>query len=145
MMKLLLAGLAMAAAPVTAAEHRTRIDHPVGPVDAHYRASVDVAHKQVGAVAPGGRSSSLRCHWSATVNVDRVARHAAGSVMARSISRDAAIKGSRPGWCEGQRTAISRDVAARMDEVHGHMMAVAREDHPVLHAELDRLHGARTG
>lgn len=149
MTKLLAAGLllgALAAAPAAANDHSVRIDHHAGPVDAQYRAVTKVAHKQVGAVVPGGRASTLRCAWSAGVTVDREARLPSGATMTRSIHRDDVISGSRPGWCSAQREAISKDVAARTDKVRDHMLAVAHEDRAELHAELDRLHGpTRTG
>jgi hypothetical protein len=141
----ILAGLAlgMVAAPAAAREHRVRVDHHAGAVDAVYRANVAVSHRQVGAVVPGGRASSLRCMWSAGMTVDREARHPAGGVMTRSISRDNVAEGSRPGWCETHRASIAREVALRTDRVREEMMAVAEEDHSVLRAELDRAHQDR--
>ncbi len=137
---LVLGGIA-AAAP--AAEHKVRVDHHSGAIDAHYRAGVTIAHRQVGAAGPGGRASTLRCQWSAGVTIDREARHASGTTMLRTISRDDVVEGSRPGWCDGQRRAIAEEVARRTDAVRDHMMAVAAEDHGVLRAEADRLHGTQ--
>lgn len=143
-MNLIVAGLSLgiaAAASGFALEHRTEIAHRSGAVAAHYRAHVDVAHRQVGAVTPGGVSSTLRCHWTANVSVRREARHQAGSTLSRVIENARAIEGSRPGWCGTHARAIRQEIARRSDEIRGHLLAVAEQDHPVLTAEIDRLHG----
>lgn len=128
-------------APVTAdAAHRVQMDHRGQRVDVTYRSEVDVAHKQVGAVGAPGRPSALRCAWTASVDVHREARHAAGHVMARTISADAPLTGSRPGWCDTQRDAIAQDVAARSGKVRDHLLAVAARDQDALVAELDAAH-----
>lgn len=145
MTRTMLAGLLLgvtAAAPAAAMEHSERIEHHSGAVDAEYRTTTAIAYDQVGMVAPGGRPSSLRCKWSVDLTVERAARHASGSTMARAISRDNVIEGSRPGWCRTQRESIAREVAQRTDELRSHMLAVAQEDRTVLGAEIDRLHGA---
>lgn len=135
----LLLGSATAVAPL--AEHQVRIDHPSGAVDARYRADVAISHRQTGSVMPGGRGSTLRCLWSVDVAVVRDARHASGALLSRAMRRDAALTGSRAGWCDAGRGAIAQEVARRHDAIRDHVMAVAREDHPTLRAELDRLHG----
>jgi hypothetical protein len=132
---------AAVAVPLTATEaHEVRIEHSSGAVDARYHGRLVVAHRQVGAVAPGGRASTLRCAWQADVVVDRAARHPSGSTMARSITRDRVLTGSRPGWCAGARQAIDREVAARSADIRTHLLAVADEDRATLMAETDRLH-----
>lgn len=128
-------------APVTAdAAHRVQMDHRGQQVDVTYRSAVDVTHKQIGAVGAPGRPSALRCAWNASVDVHREARHAAGHVMARTISADTALTGSRPGWCATQRDAIAQDVAARSGKVRDHLLAVAARDQDHLVAELDAAH-----
>ena len=139
---MLVAALLTTAAPAAAVDHVVRVDHHAGPVDARYRGSVAVAHRQVGAVAPAGRPSTLRCHWRADLAVERFATLPTGTA-ARSFGRDAVFAGSRPGWCEASRAAIARDVASRVDELRGHLRALAQEDHAPLRAELDRLHAER--
>ncbi|WP_229664560.1 hypothetical protein [Sphingomonas metalli] len=139
----LITGTIAAAAPAAATEHRVRIEHHGGAVDAVYRADVAVSHRQVGAATPGGRASTLRCLWSAGLTVERQAQHPGGSIMTRSISRDAVVEGSRAGWCSGQRAQIAREVALRTDRVRQEMMAIAEEDHSVLRAELDQMHANR--
>lgn len=123
-------------------DHSTRLDHHSGPVTARYRGTMTLEHRQIGAVVPGGRTSSLRCQWTASLAVERHATTAAGSIMRRGVRRDDVASGHRPGWCAGQREAIARDVAAQTIAIDQHVQAVAREDHDVLRAELDRLHGS---
>lgn len=124
----------------TGHSHSVRIDHRRGAVDAEYRSRVVVTHKQVGSVAPGRVPTTLRCQWQATLIVDRDARHAGGATMARTMTHDAALTGSRPGWCDGARRAIARDVAARDAALRTKLIAMATDDHPVLTAEIERLH-----
>ncbi|MHA6723230.1 hypothetical protein [Sphingomonas sp. RS2018] len=124
-----------------AIEHSVRIDHPRGAVDARYTATVVIAHRQIGSVAPGGRASTLRCAWRADLSVDRTAQHARGTAS-RSIARETAIAGSRPGWCSTQARAIREEVAARRDEMRAHVLAVSREDRGALIADIDRAHAA---
>ncbi|MEH3120585.1 MAG: hypothetical protein PGN16_01195 [Sphingomonas phyllosphaerae] len=135
----LLLGTPIAPVPADAA-HRVQLDHRGQQVDVTYRSAVDVTHKQVGAVGAPGRPSALRCAWTASVDVHREARHAAGHVMARTISAEAPLTGSRPGWCATQRHAIAQDVAARSGKVRDHLLAVAARDQDALVAELDAAH-----
>lgn len=131
-----------AVASGAALEHQVRVDHASGATDVRYRGTVDVTHRQVGAIAPGGAPSSLRCHWRASIVVDREARHASGSSMLRTIEGRQVAEGSRPGWCSAQKESIRTEVAARTADLRDHLVAAAADDHPTLHAELDRLHGA---
>lgn len=140
---LLLGALSVGAGGATV-EHRTRLDHPAGGVEAHYRGAVAITHRQIGAAAPGGRPSTLRCLWSAGLTIDRQARHDSGHVLSRSVRRDAVVEGHRPGWCEAHRDSIAREVAGRTTELRARLIDVAREDHGVLHAELDQR-ATRTG
>ncbi len=130
------------AGPGAAMEHSLRIDHASGTTEVHYRGDVDVVHRQVGAVAPGGRASTLSCRWKANVSVTREARHASGSTMTRAIEGARAIEGTRAGWCSTQRDAIAQEVAQRTEAMRAHLLAIAAEDHPVLMAEIERLHGS---
>ena len=135
----IVAGL-MLGTPLAAEAHRVQFDHRGQQVDVTYRSDVDVRHKQLGAVGAPGRPSALRCAWTASVDVHREARHAAGHVVARTISAEAPLTGSRPGWCDTQRDAIARDVAARSGAVRDHLLAVAERDQDALVAELDAAH-----
>lgn len=129
-------------APAVTIDHSAQLDHHSGPVTARYRGALVVDHRQIGAVAPAGRASSLRCHWTAQIAVERRATTAAGATTQRSFVSDRSLSGHRPGWCAGQRDAIARDVAAQSIALDRHIQAVAREDHDILRAELDRLHGS---
>jgi len=137
----LLLGMAMAA-PDGGMAHSARIDHRSGTVQSDYTADVQVTRQQIGTVGVGGRPSTLRCLWRAGLVVERQARHASGSTLARSFSHDKVIEGSRPGWCSAQKTAIAQEVASRNDALHARLIELAQEDQPVLHAEIDRMHGA---
>lgn len=132
---------AMAGLPDTAMEHSVRIDHRSGTVHSQYSADVQVTHRQVGTVGVGGRPSTLRCIWTAALVVDRQARHASGSTLARSFTHDNVAEGSRPGWCSTQKTSIAREVASLDTKIRARLIEVAQDDHPVLRAEIDRMHG----
>jgi hypothetical protein len=130
------------AAPAMGMEHHVALDHHGGPVKAVYRGAVDVTHRQSGSTAPAGRTSSLRCQWQAGLTVDREARQGPGTMMTRSLRHDGVIGGSRPGWCGAQTRAIAREIENRGHELRARMVRVAEQDEPLLHSELDRIHGA---
>lgn len=140
------AALLVGAAAMTAGStdiahrHSVRIDHHRGAIDAQYSSRVGVTYKQVGAVTPGRVPSTLRCQWQARLIIERDARHASGTTMSRTMVRNGALTGSRPGWCTGAKAAIARDVTARDAALRAHLLAVAADDHAVLTAEIDRLH-----
>ncbi|KQM56893.1 MULTISPECIES: hypothetical protein [unclassified Sphingomonas] len=136
----LLLGMAMGS-PDDGMAHSTRIDHRSGAVQSDYAANVQVTHQQIGTVGAGGRPSTLRCLWRAGLVVERQARHLSGSTLARSFTQDRVAEGSRPGWCSTQKAAIARDVAGRKEAFQARLIRLAQEDHPVLHAEIDRMHG----
>jgi hypothetical protein len=147
----IVAGLLLGSSPTAegpaagpAEAHRVQIDHRGHSVDVVYRGSTTVAHRQQGAAGAPGRPHTLRCAWRASVEVHREARSAAGHVMSRRIVADEALTGARPGWCAAQRGAIAADVAARSGKVRDHLLAVARDDHATLVAELDAAHGSPT-
>ena len=132
---LIAAALLQAAAGTPA--HSVQIDHNGQPVDVTYRSDVSVTHRQVGAAGAPGRPNTLRCTWKAAIDVHREARHPGGLTMARTISADTPVSGSRNGWCATQRDAIAADVAQRSGAIRDHLLAVAAEDHQTLRAELD--------
>ena len=136
---MIVAGLLLGAPQVDA--HRIELDHRGQRVDVTYHSDLDIEHKQLGAVGPGGRASTLQCAWKARVSVQREARSGAGHVLSRTIASDAPIEGRRAGWCKGQRDAIAQDVAARSGDVQAHLLAVAERDREALALELDRAHG----
>jgi hypothetical protein len=141
---LLTAGLALAAAGAAlgmTVDHQHRVDHHSGPVAVDYRGDVVITHKQLGAVAPGGRTSSLRCDWAATMTVARHGIAASGTRLVRSIDSDPVVSGSRPGWCMTSHRAIAKEVASRKADMQRHLAGLAQEDEAMLRAELDRIHG----
>ena len=139
----IVAGLALA---LTATEPLPAAPDAAHQVQLDHRGQrVDVTHRQIGAVGAPGRPSALRCAWQASVAVQREARHPAGHVLARTVSAEQPLTGSRPGWCATQKDAIARDVAARSDTVREHLLAVAARDQDALVAELDAAHGTVRG
>ena len=143
---LLALGLAAALDPAfPAIEHRTRIEHPKGAVEALYTTRVSVRHRQVGSAAKPGTPATLACAWRADIHVERSAQHGSGARLSRQIVRDGVVEGRRPGWCKDGRAAIAADVARRTDAIHDQVVALAREDEAVLQAELERLDGNRQG
>ncbi len=141
---LVTAGLVLAATGAALGmtiDHQNHVDHHSGPVAVDYRGDVAITHKQVGAVAPGGRASSLRCDWAATMTVARHAVAASGTRLVRSIDSEPVVSGTRPGWCAASRRAITKEVASRTADMQAHLEVLAQEDETMLRAELDRIHG----
>ena len=140
----LTAGLALAATGAALGmtlDHQNEVDHRSGPVAVKYRGDVVITHKQVGAVAPGGRASSLRCDWAASRSVARHAVAASGARLVRSIDSEPVVSGTRPGWCVMSHGAIKKEVAAKAADMRQHLMMLAQEDEQMLRVELDRIHG----
>lgn len=140
----LAAALAVAStAPL--APHNLAVPHSSGTAQAEYRGAIGVQHKQVGAPAPAGRPSTLRCVWTANIEVNRTATTAAGALASRSFVRDDVANGSRPGWCSANRTVIARDVAQRLGDGSQHLAQAAEADRAMLLTDLDRLAPAASG
>jgi len=140
----LTAGLVLAATGAAlgmTVDHQNEVDHRSGPVAVKYRGDVVITHKQVGAVAPGGRASSLRCDWAASISVARHAVAASGTRLVRSIDSKPVVSGTRPGWCGASHGAIKKEVAAKAADMQQHLMMLAEEDEQMLRVELDRIHG----
>ncbi len=140
--------LALAAAPLAGAAvvslpaHEVQLDHRGGTAAVTYNGNVDVAYRQVGNPAPGGRSSTLSCRWSADLTVHREARHSSGTTVSRVLTHERALEGRRPGWCDAHRDAVTQEVAARAGELQQRMAAMARHDRDTLLAELERAPGS---
>ncbi len=140
---MLILTMALAAAPLADVEGlTTTVDHPGGAITADYRGDVTIGMKQVGAAAPGGRPSTLRCMWTARLRVERQAVGAGGMRAARSFTAPGVVEGSRAGWCDGQRPAIEREVAAQMQRGL-HLQHAAYADHHSVSADFDRLLAGR--
>ncbi len=134
-----LATIIVAAIAVPAAAHTVTIPHSSGNVRAEYAGEVVVQHRQIGTPAPGGRASTLRCMWTASLAVDRKATNDAGRVASRSFTRENVASGSRPGLCSSNRAAIDREVIAQLGDASDHVALAAQDDHSVLHQELEHL------
>lgn len=140
MKKYVLMGMALGAclaSPALALEHEVVIDHADGPIAADYRGSVTVSTRQVGAAGAAGRPSTLRCEWTASLNVERVAKVGETLRSQRSIRRDDVESGSKPGWCETNAKAIDKLVDARRDSFRSAMLALVEQDRSALLAEAE--------
>lgn len=135
------AALAMSA-PALAMEHKTTIDHAVGPIAADYLGTARVAMEQVGAASGGGRMDTLRCRWTVSLDVERHARHASGHAARRTLSRADVVKGSAPGWCPQRGEATQRIAARHRDDLHAALMALVEQDRALILAEADGMRGA---
>ena len=140
MKKFVLAGLALGAslaAPALALEHEVVIDHAAGPIAADYKGSVTVETTQIGTAGVAGRPSTLACQWTATLNVERVAKVGEGLRSRRAMSQEDVAGGSKPGWCETNAKAIDRLVDARSETFRGAMLALVEQDRAAILAEAD--------
>jgi hypothetical protein len=140
MMKRALIGAALAAslaAPALALEHEVVIEHPAGTIAADYSGAVTIETRQVGAAGVAGRSSTLACEWTATLNVERTAKLGQALQTRRTLSRDDVARGTKPGWCETQTKAIDALVAARRDTFRTAMLELVEQDRSAIVAEAD--------
>jgi hypothetical protein len=128
-----------ASSAMPAPPHSATVAHAYGPARADYDTRIVVTHRQVGAVAGGGRAGTLACRWSADVAVERTAITAGNSLARRSFTQKSVASGQRPGWCSSARTAIDRDVSARLGDLSARAALAARDDHPALMSDLDRI------
>lgn len=141
MKKLSLLGLALGvclASPALALEHDVVIEHPEGPIAADYSGSVHVETRQTGTVGAPGRQSTLRCQWSASLNVERNAMVGENLKTRREMSRDDVVTGSAPGWCRNSAKAIDQLVDARRDTFRAAMLDMVAQDRNALLAEAGR-------
>ena len=148
MMKRALAGAvlaACAASPAFALEHDVVIDHVAGPIAADYRGAVTVETKQVGTAGVAGRPSTLRCQWTASLNVERVAKVGAGLQSLRTLTTDDVTGGSRPGWCPTNPQALDKLVDARDARFKAALLALVEQDRGTLLAEADNAKASIRG
>ncbi|NCP13895.1 MAG: hypothetical protein GW858_06980 [Sphingomonadales bacterium] len=140
MKKLSFAGLMLSASlasPAVALEHEVVIDHASGPIAADYKGSVAVETRQVGSAGVAGRSSTLRCNWTASLKVERIATVGDTMQSRRVLTRNDVASGSRPGWCQTQTKAIDRLVETRRERIRTVMLAVIEQDRAELVAEAE--------
>jgi hypothetical protein len=146
MIKRVLAGMAIAASFATSAmalEHEVVIDHAAGPIAADYRGSVTIETNQVGTAGVAGRPSTLRCNWTAKLDVERVAKVGASLRSQRSLTQEDVVSGSRPGWCETSAKAIDKLVDNRSDAIRTAMLALVEQDRAAILAEADTATATR--
>lgn len=140
MKKLAFAGLAIGmcfSAPALALEHEIVIDHPAGPIAADYEGSVRVETRQVGTAGVAGRPSTLRCQWSAALDLERTAKLGETLQTRRVMTRDDVASGSTPGWCNSSVRTIDRLVEARRDSFRSAMLAMVEQDRTIILAEAE--------
>lgn len=147
MKKFVLAGLlgAAIAAPAAALEHEVVIDHASGPIAADYKGSVTIETNQVGTAGVAGRPSTLRCNWTATLNVERVAQVGETLRSQRTLTSEDVASGSRPGWCETSAKAIDRLVDSRNEQFRTAMLALVEQDRSTILAEAESAKGNTRG
>ncbi|MGC4249908.1 MAG: hypothetical protein QM605_00160 [Sphingobium sp.] len=130
-MSLMLIALAAAAAT-----HTVQIDHRGTPVEATYTARTDIKMRTVGAHTPN-RTDMRRCHWKATVMVERQLSHSPS--LTRAIPADREFSGNEAGACTPGRDVGARQIAQHQEKIHAHLMTVAQQDRAPLLAELDAI------
>jgi len=130
---------ACAASPAFALEYDVVIDHAAGPIAADYRGAVTIETKQVGTVGVAGRPSTLRCQWTASLNVQRVAKVGAALSSRRTLTSEDVTSGFKPGWCPVNPAALGKLVDARDARFQAAMLALVAQDRAALLAEADTL------
>jgi hypothetical protein len=128
---------ACVASPAIALEHEVVIDHSAGSIAADYRGSVRIETKQVGAAGAAGRPSTLGCQWSASLDVERVAKVGTSLKSHRTLTSDNVARGVRPGWCPTDDSALAKLVDPRGPKVRAALMALVEQDRAALVAEAD--------
>jgi len=147
MKKFVLAGVlgAALASPAVALEHEVVIDHDGGPIAADYKGSVTIETTQVGTAGVAGRPSTLRCNWTASLNVERVAQVGESLRSHRTLTSEDVASGSRPGWCESHAKAIDRLVDSRSDTFRTAMLALVEQDRGAILAEAESAQNSSRG
>lgn len=139
-MSVAILALALSASPAMPVPHHSAtVAHASGPARADYDTRIVVTHRQVGAAAGGARAGTLACRWSADVAVDRTAITTGHALARRSFTQKGVATGQRPGWCSSARAAIDRDVTAKLGDLSARAALAARDDHPALMSDLDRI------
>jgi hypothetical protein len=135
---------AIVASPALALEHEVVIDHVFGPIAVDYQGSVTIETTQVGAAGVAGRPSTLRCNWTATLNVERVAMVGETLQSRRTLSSEDVASGSKPGWCESSEKAIDRLVSTRSESMRSAMLALVEQDRATILAEAESVTKTRS-
>ncbi|WP_181008410.1 hypothetical protein [Sphingomonas montanisoli] len=127
--------LILALSVVASASHPVSVDHKGAAVQAVYDARVETRMKTVG-MSVGTRMGNEACRWEANVAVER----RVGGLV-KTVDSDKRITGQRPGSCKMVGKHVATEVAARSDEIHGHVRQVAEADRPALIADIEAAHG----
>lgn len=138
--KLLFAGMIVAAGlavPAQAFEHEVVIEHAAGTIAADYKGAIRVETKQVGTAGVAGRPNTLRCNWTASINVVRNAKVGETLQSRRLLTRDDVASGSTPGWCATNAKAVDRMVDRRQDAFRTAMFALVEQDRSEILAEAE--------
>lgn len=128
---------AMVASPALALEHEVVIDHAAGPIAADYRGSVKIETRQVGTAGVAGRPSTLRCQWTASLDVERVAKLGGALRSSRTLTSEDVAAGSKPGWCPTNPETLDKLVDTRGAKIRTALMALVEQDRAALVAEAD--------
>lgn len=115
------------------------IDRAAGPISADYRGAVTIETKQVGTAGVAGRPSTLRCQWTASLNVQRVAKVGAALSSRRTLTSEDVTSGFKLGWCPVNPAALAKLVNARGARFQAAMLALVAQDRAALLAEADTL------
>lgn len=140
MIKRAFVGAALAvsiASPALALEHEVVIDHAAGPIAADYRGSVKIETRQIGTAGVSGRPSTLRCQWTASLNVERVAKVGAALQSRRTLTSDDVAGGARAGWCPSNPDKLEGLIDVRSDEIRSALLAIVEQDREAILAEAD--------
>lgn len=129
----------MAVITAPASAHTVRVDHHSGPVAAVYSGDVVLTHKQIGSVAPAGKTSSHRCIWTVSLSVVRVATTTAGNLVSRNFAGDQIATGSRTGWCSANKKALAREADKYEASKDAYLAKAAANDRSYLQSELKVL------
>jgi hypothetical protein len=124
--------LAIAPQPIT---HSVTVDHQSAPLNATYKADVEVSTRQIG-ISAGSRPSTARCLWEARVGVIREVARDQGTPYSRRLDADTVLEGSRAGSCATVAAQLERDLQSRGDDVRAHVVQVAQRDQDQLRADL---------
>lgn len=140
---ILITTLAAAAAMATAAPadwtHSVPVAHGGVEATATYQARPRVTTRQVG-MSAGPRMSSVRCIWTADIEVERhLTQAGAETAGLRTLASAKTFSGQRPGECHANRRGIDKEIAAKAPEIQAHLLAVAEHDQRELRTEVEML------
>jgi len=122
----LLAGLA------PEATHRVTLNQAETPVQAEYRAALDIRMEERG-LSAGTRPGTSQCHWRAFAQVTRSV--AGAGLPDRAFPAVAIGKGYRAGGCLETRSGVRADAERHRDRMGQVLVETAQRDEATLLAE----------